>query len=88
MLQKSARSLTCKSEKTRKNYGSVISLYNKVGPQAAICRFASGFTIQPQMRYPVPVQISALTITAALINIIFLSGAITLNTVVYYYMLV
>ena len=30
-----------------------------MGPQAAICRFTSGFTFQPQMRYPVLVQISA-----------------------------
>ena len=37
----------------RKSYDSVISPYNKVGPQAAICRFTSGFTFQPQMRYPV-----------------------------------
>ena len=29
-----------------------------MGPQAAICRFTSGFTFQPQMRYPVLVQIS------------------------------
>ena len=57
-MQKSARSVTCKSEKTRKNYDSVISLYNKVGPQAAVCRFTSGFTFQPQMRYPVLVQIT------------------------------
>ena len=42
----------------RKSYDSVISPYNKVGPQAAICRFTSGFTFQPQMRYPVLVQIS------------------------------
>ena len=42
----------------RKSYDSVISHYNKVGPQAAICRFTSGFTFQPQMRYPVLVQIS------------------------------
>ena len=58
-MQKSARSVTCESEKTRKNYDSMISLYNKVGPQAAICRFTSGFTFQLQMRYPVLVQISA-----------------------------
>ena len=35
------------------HFDSVISLYNKVGPQALICRFTSGFTFEPQMRYPV-----------------------------------
>ena len=50
--------------KTRKNFDSVISLYNKVGPQALICRFTSGFTFEPQMRYPVLVQISGCALGA------------------------